>query len=86
MPSERRRLAIHSGDVPTDTPSISRPYSRPHSAGSTISTEAVTPEGPGPVGAAGLSWVNGTPRRAARSRATPATDMASGRLGLTSRS
>ena len=30
--------------------------------------------------------VNGTPRRAARSRATPATDIASGRLGLTSRS
>ena len=29
---------------------------------------------------------NGTPRRAARSRATPATDMASGRLGLISRS
>ena len=33
-----------------------------------------------------LALINGTPRAAARSRATPATDMASGRLALTSRS
>ena len=35
---------------------------------------------------AGRGKVNGTPRAAARSRATPAIDMASGRLGVISRS
>src|SRR5437899_1602991 len=38
------------------------------------------------LGAAGRGKENGTPSAAARSRATPAIDMASGRLGVISRS
>ena len=67
-------------------PSRTLTANRPHKSASTISTdtrpEASSPDSTG----AGSGRVNGTPCRAARSRATPATDMASGRLGLTSRS
>ena len=64
-----------------------RATNRPQRSGSTISTDASDAD----VAAAfgddrRLGIVNGTPSRAARSRATPATDMASGRFGLTSRS
>ncbi len=86
IPSEVRRFAIQVGDGPIVMPSSTRATKRPHRTGSKISTDNRSVASPPDSATSGDSRANGTPWQAAKSRATPATDMASGRLGLTSRS
>ena len=85
MPAASSRWA--SSGEGEETASVHRrsvTLKRPQRSGSSISTEASTdsPE----VLTRGSGRANGTPRLAARSRATPATERASGRFGFTSRS
>ena len=67
---------------------------RGHSSGSSTRTEASVVDRPDPAGrpspaadrATGRGMANGSPSRAARSRATPAMHQASGRLASTATS
>src|SRR5262245_31960836 len=86
MPSRVRRRAIVGADGPTVTPRSTDAVKRPHKSGSRISTHAASEAGAPPRATDGDESVNDSPYLAARSRATPATDIASGRFGLISRS
>ena len=87
MPRWVSRRCIHSGEVAVGSrPRSSQAPKRPHRSGSRISTPRASAAGAPPVGGSAVGRAKGTPSRAARSRARPATLRASGRLALTSRS
>ena len=87
MPSKVSRRWSHSGEAAVgSTPRRTQAVKRPQRSGSRISTSTEVPAASPPVAGSAAGGVKGTPSRAARSRARPATQRASGRLALTSRS
>ena len=85
MPARSSRSAIQRADGPTSTPVSTVAVNRPQSVGGEDARPASRPRAPDGSTVGGGS-VNGTPRWAARSRATPRWHQASGRLRVRSRS
>ena len=84
MPARVSRSAIQGADGPIRTPAMTVDVNRPHRSGASMVTGAAR-SGPS-MTSGGDGSTNGTPRWAARSRATPRCDQASGRLRVMSRS
>ena len=83
MPASVSRRCIHSGDGPIVTPTR-RAVKR--GARSGASTTTVISSASPDTSTEGSGTVSGSPKCAARSRATPTTDIASDRFGVTERS
>ena len=87
MPAAIRRWAIHRGDSAAGSmPDSTRATKRPHRSTSSMRTDASSAASVPDVATCGSGRAKGTPKKAARSRATPAIDSASGRLASTSSS